>query len=156
MNFSLRIFIFIFLASWMSKAQSDLTVNQIMQDPQWFGTFPSNIEWNEESDIIYFDYNPEQQVSDSLYQVRLKNKSNIEKVSHEERMSKIPAYGDYNDKQTQKLFVKSGDLYLYDKKKKSAQLILDLGERIQSPKVYNDFKICPLSQETTSSFMMLT
>jgi dipeptidyl aminopeptidase/acylaminoacyl peptidase len=134
MNFSLRIFIFIFLASWVGKAQSDLTVNQIMQDPQWFGTFPSNIEWNEESDIIYFDYNPEQQVSDSLYQIRLKNKSNIEKVSLADRKSKIPAYGDYNDKQTQKLFVKSGDLYLYDKKKKSAQLILDLGERIQSPK----------------------
>jgi len=128
---------FLFLALFISASavsQSDLSVKKIMQDPNWMGTFPSSVEWNEQSNTIYFDYNPEQNVSDSLYKIRLSTPSKIEKVSLEEQKSKVSPYGDYNDKRTQKLFVKYGDLYLHDIKKNKTDLVLDLGESIQSPK----------------------
>ena len=46
--------------------QSELTVEQIMQDPAWMGTFPSNIRWSEDSKTIFFNYNLQQDPSDSL------------------------------------------------------------------------------------------
>ena len=140
MSLSLRFLIVAFLASFTVSAQSDLSVQKIMQDPNWMGTFPSNVEWNEQSNTIYFDYNPEQNVSDSLYKIRLQNPSEIEKVSLEEIKSKVSPYGDYNAKRTQKLFIKSGDLYLHDIKKNNTDLVLDLADRIQSPKFIADFQ----------------
>jgi len=138
MNLSLRFLIVAFLASFTVSAQSDLSVQKIMQDPNWMGTFPSNVEWNEQSNTIYFDYNPEQNVSDSLYKIRLQNPSEIEKVSLEEIKSKVSPYGDYNAKRTQKLFTKSGNLYLHDIKKNNTNLVLDLEKRIQNPKFISD------------------
>ncbi|MBZ9778495.1 prolyl oligopeptidase family serine peptidase [Psychroflexus sp. CAK8W] len=138
MALALRFLVIALLISISAVSQSDLSVKKIMQDPNWMGTFPSSVEWNEQSNTIYFDYNPEQNVSDSLYKIRLSNPSNIEKVSLEEQKAKVSPYGDYNDKRTQKLFVKSGDLYLHDVKKNRTVLVLDLGESIQSPKFISD------------------
>ncbi|MBZ9786903.1 prolyl oligopeptidase family serine peptidase [Psychroflexus sp. CAK57W] len=138
MTLSLRILSVAFLASLSGFAQSDLSVQKIMQDPNWMGTFPSDVAWNEQSNVIYFDYNPEQNVSDSLYKISLKNTSEIQKVSLDEIKTRVSSSGDYNDKRTAKLFVKSGDLYRYDIRKNQTHLVLDLGERISSPKFITD------------------
>ena len=138
MTLSFRFLFFALVVSTLSYAQSDLSVQKIMQDPNWMGTFPSGVEWDEQSEALYFDYNPEQNVSDSLYKISLATPSKIEKVSLEERKAMVPTYGDYNDKRTQKLFTKFGDLYLYDIRKDETQLVLDFGERIQSPKFISE------------------
>ncbi|MBZ9652872.1 S9 family peptidase [Psychroflexus montanilacus] len=138
MTLALRILFVALFLSVSAVAQSQLSVKKIMQDPNWMGTFPSGIQWNEQSNTIYFDYNPEQNVADSLYKIRLSNSSQIEKVSLEERKARVSPYGDYNDKRTQKLFTKSGDLYLHDVKKNKTELVLDLGESIQNPKFITD------------------
>ncbi|SDG95313.1 S9 family peptidase [Psychroflexus sediminis] len=138
MTLSLRILSVALLASLSGFAQSDLSVQKIMQDPNWMGTFPSDVAWNEQSDVIYFDYNPEQEVSDSLYKISLKNTSEIQKVSMDEIKTKVSSRGDYNAKHTAKLYVKSGDLYRYDIRKNQTHLVLDLGERISSPKFITD------------------
>lgn len=65
--------------------QSALTIEQIMQDPaQWIGTSPTGVEWSDNSDKIYFDWNPEKDTLASLYAYSLKGKK-IEKVSPEEK-----------------------------------------------------------------------
>lgn len=138
MTLALRILFVALFLSVSAVAQSQLSVKNIMQDPNWMGTFPSGIQWNEQSNTIYFDYNPEQNVADSLYKIRLSNSSQIEMVSLEERKARVSPYGDYNDKRTQKLFTKSGDLYLHDVKKNKTELVLDLGESIQNPKFISD------------------
>ncbi|NEV93006.1 prolyl oligopeptidase family serine peptidase [Psychroflexus sp. YR1-1] len=138
MTLSLRILSVALLASLSGFAQSDLSVQKIMQDPNWMGTFPSDVAWNEQSDVIYFNYNPEQEVSDSLYKINLKNTSEIQKVSLDEIKTRVSSSGDYNAKRTAKLFVKSGDLYRYDIRKNQTRLVLDLGERISSPKFITD------------------
>lgn len=152
MTLSLRFFIVAFLASLTTVAQSDLSVQKIMQDPNWMGTFPSDVEWNEQSNVIYFDYNPEQNVSDSLYKISLKNTSEFQKVSLDEIKTRVSSNGDYNDKRTAKLFVKSGDLYLYDIKKNQTKLVLDLGEPIQSPKFISDAEYGFISNNNLYSY----
>ena len=61
--------------------QSSLSVEKIMQDPSWMGTFPSNIRWGGSSETIYFDYNLKNDPSDSLYKIDIRNRKNIVKVS---------------------------------------------------------------------------
>jgi len=138
MTLSFRFLCIALVVSALSYAQSDLSVQKIMQDPTWMGTFPSGVEWDEQSETLYFDYNPEQNVSDSLYKISLATPSKIEKVNLGERKAMVPSYGDYNEKRTHKLFTKSGDLYLYDIRKDKTQLVLDFGERIMSPKFISE------------------
>lgn len=58
-----------------------LTVEKIMRDPKtWLGTSPSNIFWSNDSKTIYFDWNPDKNLSDSVYSYSLSGKK-IAKVS---------------------------------------------------------------------------
>lgn len=92
-------------------AQSKLTVDKIMQDPKWIGTSPSNISWSEDSKNIYFNWNPEKNLGDSLYSYNLQNQK-TEKLSAKQREKLSPA-GTYSNDQAKKVFVKEGDLYLH-------------------------------------------
>lgn len=104
-----------------------------MQDPSWMGTFPSEISWGPNSDYIYFNYNPENNPSDSLYRVSVKNPEKIEKVQWQDEIKLIPRYGDYNEARTKKVYTRDGDLYLYNLKKKNEQHLLELNGSISSP-----------------------
>jgi hypothetical protein len=54
---------------------SKLSVEKIMRDPKmWIGTSPSNISWSEDSQTIYFDWNPDKNLADSLYAYKLADK----------------------------------------------------------------------------------
>ncbi len=52
-----------------------LTVDKIMQDPKWIGSSPSIIVWSPDSQNIYFNWNPEKAISDSMYSISLDTKS---------------------------------------------------------------------------------
>ncbi len=96
------------------SAHAQLTVEKIMQDPKtWVGTSPSGIFWDEDSKIIYFDWNPDANESDSLYQYQLSDKK-IVKVPPAVRRKLPGARGSYNRLHTLKIYTKSGDLYLLD------------------------------------------
>lgn len=130
-----------FFLSFLGFAQSELTVEKIMQDPNWMGTFPSNIQWNEQSDVIYFQYNPEKNISDSLYKISLNKKNHIEKVSLNEKRHLIPQKGDFNSKKRQKVYTKNGHLMLYDVRKDASKMLLNLGKSITSPQFISDERI---------------
>ena len=126
----------------LQAQQSDLSVEKIMQDPKWMGTFPSRIQWGIESENIYFQYNLENDPDDSLYKIDLSNQSKILKVSQQEKENMIPRYGDYNDKKTEMLFTENGKLFLYNIRKASKTELIDLGERIIDPQfMANESKI---------------
>ncbi|MBI6120447.1 S9 family peptidase [Salegentibacter maritimus] len=113
---------------------SELSVEKVMQDPNWMGNFPSNIKWNADSETIYFDYNPEQNVSDSLYKIELRNPSKIKKVDLKEEQNLSPRYGDFNKDRTKKIFGENGSLKLYNIKTGKTTELLDLSKAIESPK----------------------
>jgi len=125
---------FVSLISFKASAQtSELSVEKIMQDPSWMGTFPSNINWSEDSKTIYFDYNLAKDPSDSIYKIQLSQLETISKVSLEEQLNKIFTRGDYNKDHIKKVFVKDGDLMLFSAKEKTTKKLLVLGESISNP-----------------------
>ena len=66
------LFAFIALGSTALFAQtSALSVEKIMQDPKWMGTFPDRINWGPQSKTIYFNYNPEENPSDNLFKFNM-------------------------------------------------------------------------------------
>ena len=108
----LHLILFLSLIGYFSKAQNalNLSVEKIMQDPKWIGTSPSNVFWSEDSKTVYFNWNPEKNLGDSLYKYSFKSKK-IEKVSFVENEGLVSA-GDYSKDGKTKVYSKDGDLFL--------------------------------------------
>ncbi|OIP50216.1 MAG: S9 family peptidase [Flavobacteriaceae bacterium CG2_30_34_30] len=129
----LFIVIFSLVSSPFFAQQSSLSVEKIMQDPKWMGTFPSNIEWNEQSDVLYFNYNKDNDPSDSLYRISLKSKNTIEKVNWREEKNRIPNRGSYNASKTKKIYVKNNALFIYEVKSKKESKVLEFINSLYNP-----------------------
>ena len=113
--------------------QSDLSVEKIMQDPKWMGTFPSNLKWDQSSSAIYFDYNSDNAPADSLYRIRLANSKKIEKVSWIEEKDIDFARGTYDKAKTKKIFSKANTLILFDIKSGKETELLQFPKSIGNP-----------------------
>jgi len=111
---SIAILLLLKISPATAQKLSTLTVEKIMRDPKiWIGTAPSNISWSADSKMIYFNWNPDKNLSDSLYSYNLADKK-IVKVSPSER-KKLPSdEGTYNRLHTMKIYVKNGDVFLID------------------------------------------
>ena len=118
------------LISFQSIAQeSTLSVESIMQDPKWMGTFPSQVRWDEHSGYIYFNYNKDKDPEDSLYRIAIKSK-NLEKVSWSDERD-LPSFsGVYNVDKSRKAYVKDNVLTVYDISAKEQHKLLELDGRI--------------------------
>jgi len=127
--------------------QSSLSVEKIMQDPSWMGTFPSNIRWGGSSETIYFDYNLKNDPSDSLYKIDIRNRKNIVKVSLKEQKEMIPSYGEFNKAKTKKLVIDNGKLVLYDLKKEDEKELLEMGGRISEASFLSDENLVSFNYE---------
>jgi dipeptidyl aminopeptidase/acylaminoacyl peptidase len=103
------------LISWSAFGQqlAPLTVEKIMRDPKWIGVSPSAIFWSEDSRQLYFNWNPEKNVSDSLYTATVVAKT-PQKISASTRRMLPSVNGDYNKARSKKIFEKNGDLFLLD------------------------------------------
>ncbi|GGD98017.1 S9 family peptidase [Planktosalinus lacus] len=116
--------VFFLLAGILATAQtSTLSVEKIMQDPKWMGTFPTDIKWDDQSAFIYFNYNLDNDPDDSLYRVAISNPSKIEKVNWKDKNKLVPFGGSYNSNKSQKVYSKDNTLKLYSI---STQKITDL------------------------------
>jgi dipeptidyl aminopeptidase/acylaminoacyl peptidase len=109
--------LFLILASLFSffafcQKKTVLSVEQIMQDPKWIGTSPTNLRWALDNSKIYFNWNPERNLGDSLYKFDIHTKK-IEKVLAKEKhhLPSGPVVLS-NDKQ-KKVYAQKGDLYLF-------------------------------------------
>lgn len=111
----------LFVAPYLAIAQSSLTIDYIMRD-NWIGHFPSNINWSEDSKHVYFSWNPERNLGDSLYRVAATGTA-VEKVPLANRLSLPSTFGSYSEDFSKMVYVKNGDLYLLDiKTNKTTQL----------------------------------
>ena len=139
-NFKFQFLFLIFIGLSFSgiSQTSELSVEKIMQDPNWMGTFPSNVKWSADSETIYFDYNPEKNTEDSLYKIELNHTSKISKVSLEEERGIITSYGDFNKDRSKKIFSKDGNLVIYDVKSGKSTQLLDLSEAINNAEFLAD------------------
>ena len=90
-----------------------LTVEKIMRDPKWIGVSPSNVFWSEDGKQVYFNWNPDKNVGDSLYTVSTTTRT-PQKVTPVNRRALPSNTGDYNRAHTKKVWDKNGDLFLLD------------------------------------------
>ena len=51
-----------------------LTVDKIMRDPKWIGSSPSSPQWSADGQFLYFNWNPTNDIADSIYYVSPNNK----------------------------------------------------------------------------------
>lgn len=125
------LFSFLFIAGYAQ--QSELSVEKIMQDPKWMGTFPSNVKWSQNNDAIYFDYNRDNDPSDSLYRIRLAQPKNIEKVSWTEEKNINFGRGSFDKSKTKQIYSKGNTLIVRDIKSGKETEVLQFPKNIGSP-----------------------
>jgi dipeptidyl aminopeptidase/acylaminoacyl peptidase len=90
--------------------QSVLSVDQIMQGEDFVGYLPTQINWSDDSQSIYFSWNPDKDTLRSTYKVDINSKK-IEKLSFEGLKGKTNA-GDYTKDYLWKAYEKNGDIFL--------------------------------------------
>jgi dipeptidyl aminopeptidase/acylaminoacyl peptidase len=93
------------------KKEHSLTIEKIMQNPKWIGTSPDQFHWAENSQKLFFNWNPEAEEESSQYYITPADKIPY-KVDLEEKKNLPSWYGSYNKNMTKKLYVKNGDIFL--------------------------------------------
>lgn len=116
-----------------AHAQSTLSVDYIMRDPMWMGTFPSSASWSDDSQTIYFRYNLANDPADSLYKLSLSNKASISKVNWNEMKANERDSEDFNTDKSLRVFQKDKKLMLEDLSSKSTSLLLEFPENFSNP-----------------------
>ena len=94
-----------------TEAGSTLTIETIMQDPEWVGGLPENIHWSNNGNRLYFDWNPEGNEKNSLFFITPENHK-PRKVTPEEEEKMPSEYGNFNKNRTKKVYTKQGDVYI--------------------------------------------
>ncbi|RAV30066.1 S9 family peptidase [Sinomicrobium soli] len=128
----------LFLTGISLQAQQQLTVEKIMQDPRWMGTFPSDVRWDDHGEVLYFKYNRDNDPSDSLYRINIKSPGTIEKVHAREAVALVPETGSYNKDRTKKLFTEGKSLFIYDLRKRKRTELIQTDEHIGNPQFLAD------------------
>lgn len=117
---------------FQSWAQSPLTVDYIMRDPRWMGTFPSAPFWSEDGKTIYFRYNLEKDPADSLYKIDLANPTQISKVQWSEEKDLRKDTPITNTSQTLRIYRDNKKIQLEDLKKQTTVTLLEWFEPVSN------------------------
>ena len=92
---------------------STLSIKEIMQGDDFVGHLPSNANWSVDGKAIYFDWNPENAYSDSLYAYRV-SLEKIEKIPFDQAYKLPSNYGTFNSTKSKKIYSKHGDVFIID------------------------------------------
>jgi dipeptidyl aminopeptidase/acylaminoacyl peptidase len=99
---------------WCQDKIEKLTVEKIMRDPKWIGTSPSSPQWSSDSKTLFFNWNPDKAIADSLYFISIDNKTPV-KASVEQKQNLITANSlQYNKAKTAYVYTKDGDIFYTD------------------------------------------
>ena len=107
----LFLFIIISFSGFGQNKIDSLTVDLIMRDPKWIGTSPSSPYWSRDGRFLFFSWNPEKKMSDSIYYITPANLT-PQKASNEMLKSIVPATAvSYNNDSTAYTYSRDGDIY---------------------------------------------
>ncbi len=99
----------------IGQQKSTLSIDQIMQDPKWIGTQPNAISWSADGNSVYFRWNPEKNLFDSVYQM-FASKFVPFKAGKEVDFEVQAGKGTRSKDGNKIAFIHLGDLYLRDLK----------------------------------------
>lgn len=130
---SLLVFIFLCKTSVAQHTLGPLSVEKIMKDPAWIGTSPSNLNWSADGTTLYFNWNPENAPSDSLYAITIQS-TQPKKVARADRKSIVYDKDvTYNLARTQYTYAKEGDIYLVDIKSGKTTRVTETADSEYNP-----------------------
>ena len=119
-----------------------LTVEKIMRDPKWIGTSPSAAYWSNDGKYLFFKWNPEKAISDSLYYITKDNPTPRKAPVALWQNSINASAVQYNLSRTAYTYSKDGDIFLTDiktgKEKRITQTVDNESDPVFS---FNDTKI---------------
>ncbi|MBC8769810.1 S9 family peptidase [Arenibacter sp. BSSL-BM3] len=111
---------------------STLSIKEIMQGDNFVGHLPSNSQWSMDGQTLYFDWNPIQAQSDSLYTYHLKSAKTV-KTDFETEYALPRTIGVYNQDRSLKLYAKRGDIFLLNLKNQHITQITQTEEYETTP-----------------------
>lgn len=134
-----KIFLLLSLAFVHAGYSQSLTVDYIMRDPKWMGTSPSNAFWSHDSKTVYFNWNPQKNISDSLYAFAINatapEKANTNILERNNALSNSV----YNAAGTQMVYGFRGDIYWTDVKTNKTTRVTQTEEQEFNPSfILND------------------
>jgi dipeptidyl aminopeptidase/acylaminoacyl peptidase len=88
----------------------------IMQDPKWIGTSPSNPYWSADGKYLFFSWNPEHGLADSVYYITRTDPTPRKASAEFQRQERAIATGAYNTDRSAYTYSKEGDIYFMDMK----------------------------------------
>ncbi len=109
-----KLILFLFLVPAVRVQSQPLTVEKIMQNPQWIGTSPTNIYWGYNSKSLFFKWNPEKNKTDSAYVYTLNSAQPVKIGYRTSQWMEAVADGVYNNNKSKVAFTYEGDVYLLD------------------------------------------
>jgi len=130
---------------------STLTIPQIMQGERFVGFLPENVFWSDDSETIYFSWNPEMDTIRSLYKANLRGRA-PQSVTTEEQRNLVRG-GNYSDDRSLKVYSKNGDLFLLDRRSGEVTQLTNTIGRERTPQfVQDDQKIVYRSEDNLFSW----
>ncbi len=141
-NTSCFIVLLLSVTGFAQNQPAPLTVEKIMRDPKWIGTSPSNVTWSHDSKYIYFNWNPEKAITDSMYFITRESLV-PQKTSYQQRQSLIRNRNiNYNSNHSSYVFDRDGDIFMADTKTGKERRITQTADVESDPVFsYNDSKI---------------
>ena len=124
----------LFIALFEANAQSPLTVEYIMRDPKWMGTFPSSASWGDDGKQLFFQYNKDQDPLDSLYKINLSNPTQIQKVRWSEAKGMRKSDVTYNPDKSLRLYREENNLMMDTPSLGNPIVLLEWFEEFDNPR----------------------
>jgi dipeptidyl aminopeptidase/acylaminoacyl peptidase len=119
--------------SFAQQKLDKLTVEKIMRDPKWIGTSPSDVYWSNDGHSLYFNWNPDNSSSDSVYFITLVDLHPV-KASIEQKQNIVADYSTiWNIDRTACAYVKDGDIFFRDIKTGITKRIIQTTDKETNP-----------------------
>ncbi|MDO6429824.1 prolyl oligopeptidase family serine peptidase [Flavitalea sp. BT771] len=120
-------------ASHGQTPNEKLTVEKIMQDPKWIGTSPSDPYWSGDGKYLFFKWNPDRQLDDSLYYITKEN-LHPQKASYALQQSAVPKESlSYNVARSACTYAREGDIFYTELKTHQEKRITRTADKESSP-----------------------
>jgi dipeptidyl aminopeptidase/acylaminoacyl peptidase len=132
----------LFYSASFGQQLNQLTVEKIMRDPKWMGTSPSGIFWSNEGGILYFLWNPDKNIADSIYYITPTNKTPVKATAAEKQVLNTQSNYNYNNLRSAFVFAKDSDIFYTDIKSGKTKRIIQTTDAELNPQFsFNDTKI---------------
>src|ERR1044071_7208925 len=113
-----------------------------MRDPNWMGTSPSNTQWTDDGKYLYFNWNPEKALADSIYYITLTNKTPVKATPAETQSFRSFGNYIYNKSRSAYIYSKDGDIFYTDTKTGKTKRITQTVDIESNPQFsFNETKI---------------